>query len=102
MLTDRYYALPPHREGGHGQAFTARTSWHGHRLILLAVVVALAGVATSIIALVHGPARPLANWSTKRPVASSPDCGARGTLRVAAASGIAAVLQTAAERHSLR
>jgi len=81
---------------------TARTSSQRHRLIAVALVVACAAIASSVIALVHGSTHPLANWSTKRPVASSPDCGARGTLRVAAASGIAAVLQTAAERHSLR
>jgi hypothetical protein len=81
---------------------TARTSSQRHRLIALALVVACAAIASSVIALVHGPAHPLANWSTKRPVASSPDCGARGTLRVAAASGIAPVLQTVAERSCLQ
>src|SRR6266542_2416135 len=75
---------------------TARTSSQRHRLIAVALVVACAAIASSVIALVHGSTHPLANWSTKRPVVSSPGCGAHGTLRVAAASGIAPVLQAVA------
>ncbi len=81
---------------------TARTSSQRHRLIAVALVVACAAIASSVIALVHGSTHPLANWSTKRPVVSSPGCGAHGTLRVAAASGIAPVLQTVAERSCLQ
>jgi hypothetical protein len=41
---------------------TARTSSQRHRLIALALVVACAAIASSVIALVHGPTHPLANW----------------------------------------
>jgi hypothetical protein len=80
---------------------TARLSSHRHWLIPLAFVVAGGVFTTGIVALSNGPTHSLVKWTRKPPAlaaSSPPDCGARGTLRVAAASGIAGVLQAVADR----